>query len=518
MAGILPGKVATDRPHGRMSGAAVRERGHRGIVWALLFVVAALADACGARSALPRPSQGAGASGAGRPGASTCSARAWPSPLGIVRAISHALVKCGDPVSAPPCSGRCGNGVVDACAHNAQEDCDGSVVPATCAGLGYPGGGSLACRGCRFDRSGCDDVSGPSALVAHRSISDPGVAGLSIAVRSGRVALATFELGASGAGVAAHVTWMDAADLSPVAGPLRCLPVALPRGIDIAPLPGGWLVAVDTNDGNDDAIDLFALDGQGRPRSALELAGASDAVLAARPGAGPLLAFRMGMEQWAALLGADGRPVWATRVFASASTLAAYVHDATFVGDAFLLATPLEVDGVYEGVSVARIELDGRVTCVTRLGADTGIPALAWDGTRGGLTWSQSVPSPGWGPLDLHHAFVDASGAPGASLSLGAVHYGPAPVLPGGAGSLVLVGRFGPSASWHGDDTRELALARIDGTNSSASTSVLVENPALVFAYRLTAVGDRHAIAAWARDPAPPYGAGDAVEVGLVER
>ncbi len=468
--------------------------------------------ACGARSELlPAPSPEVHDAGHDAPAdvvedapadstdaAAPCPVQAWPVDLGNVQPIAADLLGCPVPTLEPPCPGLCGNGSLDACAGGA-EDCEDTAGSETCQSLGYADG-TLSCTDCRFDRSECDDCAPGGVVQACRHFGGVSVAGFAIAARPDRIVVASYLQGAGGSGVGAHVFWFDGWSSKLVTIPPGCLRASGIHGVELGRTPSGFLIAIDNTDG----IDLFDVGGN---LNGYRLAGAHNPRFASRPGAGPLLGFEIGEAQWAALLDVDGSVLWTTKVFDDTYTSTPY--DAVFVGDAFLLAKRLVGPGASGGVRVARIEIDGRLTCVTQPGsAATEYPQLAWDGTRGRVTWADFTNA-----AVVKHAFIDAHAAASDVTTLSLTDYNPAPVLASGTGSLVLLGS-GTGGVYLANG---LTAERLDASGGVQSSDPFVDNPGNVTGYRLAPIDAHTAVAGWMRTSGG-WGEGDGIGLALVKR
>ncbi|KYG09609.1 hypothetical protein BE21_16975 [Sorangium cellulosum] len=196
---------------------------------------------------------------------------------------------------------RCGNGVQDTCevcwsvdgspvqCSDVTEACDGAVSE-TCGSLGYAGGGRLACSDvCSIDVRDCDSCLGAPSQVA---CARPRVDGYNV----GGVALAS-----DGEGLAA--AWLSFDDQLHFArfsmdlaleSQWSCVDIPSPGStVALAPSPGGFILALG-GAGDGPVLRLYRLDPAGNEIATRTIADAMYPVLAARPGAAPLLVYTSG--------------------------------------------------------------------------------------------------------------------------------------------------------------------------------------------------------------------------------
>jgi hypothetical protein len=234
--------------------------------------------------------------------------------------------------------------------------------------------------------------------------------------------------------------------------------VLMPSAVAIAETPAGYMLAVEVYDGA--SYGIFAiplapgLAPVGPPVSIPEGFGP---VLASRPGGPPLLVYvqRSG-EVVASILDEQGAP--RTRESLYFNPVEPNFAGAVFAGDGFLVALR-----VGEGVTVARVELDGRVGARTApFGSSTEYPWLSWDGHLATMTFTEFGTAPG-----VRLVRLGPDGAPvDRPVVLGALpeHYNPSSSVATPAGTVIaLAGHTGAT-----DQSDTIDVLTIDGQGGLA--------------------------------------------------
>ena len=431
---------------------------------------------------------------------------------------SLACLTGGSPPAQTCDRSLCGNGRVDSCMHcipcmgggpgggpprqdagvcctSEPEQCDGDALGATtCASLGYAGG-TLRCGSwCGHDTRGCDAC----AISAHtRDCIRADVAGmaptaLAIATTDTEIAVAW----ASDDGAAVHF-----ARYSPALGKLserNCLGVGNARGVALAAVTGGWLLAVGSDGTTEGArIVPLAPDGSNRGAGSV-LPRGSMPMLAARPGGDALVVATRsleasGTEVFGAVVRADGTLSSVPQVLITNEVEAGY-GSVAWVGDGWLVASRggRAANGDL-GVLVTRVEPDGRQNLpVQPVGPQTEYPQLALADGAVWLTYANfGSASPGIARvrLDSH-----GNALPG-SVDLGHIpnYFNPSPVVGVGGDSLILLGAYTGSTG----QGRRLEVTRVDASGRTViEPFAITTGPEFVSRYRLARQGS-DAVVAW---------------------
>lgn len=243
---------------------------------------------------------------------------------------------CADPQMTGVCGeAKCGNGVRDTCEScissnggpvtctDVTEGCDGEDLGGeSCQSLGYPGGGKIRCAPgwCTLEVRDCDScVGAPNQVACAR----PRVT----AVHVGSLALAS-DGDVVAAAWTTHEDILGFARFSPDLKLLdhrSCSPPAERGSVALAPVPGGWVLAVGGVSIDSAELSLYRLDSAGNelapPRKIMN---AVRPALAARPGAPPLLVYgttfaATGADVIAELLDEQGQAVWTTTIYGPAN-------------------------------------------------------------------------------------------------------------------------------------------------------------------------------------------------------
>ncbi|WP_437546984.1 hypothetical protein WME97_43985 [Sorangium sp. So ce367] len=254
---------------------------------------------------------------------------------------------CSAPDIYPVCDTDakfCGNGVLDTCdvcwsldgnspqCVEATEACDGAVSE-TCSSFGYVGGRTACSDTCSIDVRDCDSCLGaPSQLACAR----PRVDGYNVS----DIAMASDEQGLA----AAWLSFDDKVRFARFSTSLAlerqwdCVDARSALRVALAPSPGGFIMAVG-GAGDDPELWLYRLDPDGDEIAVRLIKNAAYPVLAARPGAPPLLVYASTDVAWAPakivaeLLDEDGEATWQATVADAAhgETAAAAFADPGFV-------------------------------------------------------------------------------------------------------------------------------------------------------------------------------------------
>jgi hypothetical protein len=373
------------------------------------------------------------------------------------------------------------------CCTDEPEQCDGDALGgATCASLGYAGG-TLRCGDwCGHDTRGCNAC----AISAHtRQCIRADVAG---------VAPSTLALAATDAEIA--VAWVSDgggavhfARYSPALVKLSerdCLGVGPARGLALAAVAGGWLLAVGSEAGTR-TVPLNP-DGSNRGAGSLLPLGVMP-MLAARPAGGPLLVGTRGGVVRGAVVDADGALVSAPAVLLTDEVEAGY-GSAAWVGDGWLVASRggRGVGGDL-GVLAAHVAPDGRAGAPWQsVGEETEYPQVAFADGAVWLTYANfGAPSSG-----IERVRVDTFGrAIGERLDLGHIpaYFNPSPMVGVGRDSLILLGTY-TGTTGHG---RRLEVRRVDDAGRTVvDPYAITAGPELVHSYRIARVG-ADAVVAW---------------------
>jgi hypothetical protein len=438
---------------------------------------------------------------------------------------SLACLTGGTPPSQTCAPALCGNGRIDSCQRcmpcfgggpgggppgrdagvcctDEPEQCDGDALAgATCVSLGYAGG-TLRCGAwCGRDTRGCDAC----AISAHtRQCIRADVAG--VAPTSLAVAATASEIGVAWASDDGHAVHF--ARYSPALVKLSerdCLGVGDARGVALAAVDGGWILAVGTEAGT--RVVPLSPDGSNRGAGSLLPLGMTP-TLAGRPSGGPLLTAtsygdRGGVVN-GVVLNADGTQASAVQALIPDEVEAGY-GSAAWVGDGWLVASRGgRGTGGDLGVLVVRVEPDGRASApVQPVGAQTEYPQLAW---ADGAVWLTHASFGGASP-GISRVRLDTHGRPmPGSLDLGHIpsYFNPSPVVGVGTDSLILLGTYTGSTG-HG---RRLEVTRVDASGRTVvDPYAITTGPELARGYRLVRQGP-DAVVAW-------IGAGFPGRVGL---
>lgn len=296
----------------------------------------------------------------------------------------NGMVYCPPP-GPPYCgAGACGNGRIDSC--NAalapecfpvalREDCDGEAFDgASCAGQGFPAGKLVCDKTCSVSSAGCSECVPMAPSLGSCGTIPPITASVwsyAIAANDSEVGLAevgyndssgmtlSFRRLTPSLDTASNTTLLDTSRPGPLEG------AYVEGGLAVAPLPSGWVI-VSCVSGQ---LLLFTVDATGMnsaraPTPVGDRGCGYTTVLAARPGAGPLLVWAAGYNLSGALIAADGQ--LAGTPFDIAGPPAdpnAGMFDAAWVGDAFNVAVTVFV-GSYDdsALRIARIDVNGTLT------------------------------------------------------------------------------------------------------------------------------------------------------------
>lgn len=432
---------------------------------------------------------------------------------GAVDSCSECMPCCGGGPGGggPPCGPPWGDADAGMCCTSATEHCDGGDLGgATCESLGYAGG-TLGCGGsCAFDTTGCNGCAAdPRVTSCGRALIDSDAPyALALAATDAEVGLAWITSSGVGAdGVAPqnrlHFARFRADDLSLIAE-TGCFGPVDPTFVALTTTPTGWIVAADTYAGT----EVITLDASGAVAGASRFhAGWHSPLMAARPGSGPLVVYDE--PNWsgapaesstqAELLAADGSVEWTTRVF-DLSSIEPQFGSAVFTGDGFLVAQRID------GVTVARIELDGRVSATSMPSHDaTEYPQLGWTGTEARLVWADFGGAP-----TMFIARLDRSGARmGDAVEIGGAgptYFNPCPTLGDGQDAIVLLARYTGGTGLG----RQLDVARFDAAGrASVGPFAITQDPNGARSHRLARTGGR-VVAAWISGGYGPPGFGGA--------
>lgn len=276
---------------------------------------------------------------------------------------------------------RCGNGVKDTCevcsssdgspvqCSDVTEACDGDVSE-TCSSLGYAGGRVACSDVCSIDVRDCDSCLGaPHQLACAR----PRIDGYNV----GDIAIASDEQGLAAAWLSFHDTIHFARFSTGLDLERRwdCVDAPSALRVALAPSPGGFVMAIGGG-GDGPALRLLRLDRDGNELSSRTIANATYPVLAARPGAAPLLVYASTdvasapAKIVAELLDEAGEATWQSTVadVAYGEMTAAAFADPGFVVSAGALAS----DGGQGAPTTVLVPIDASGT----VGAAREIPGI----------------------------------------------------------------------------------------------------------------------------------------------
>ena len=339
------------------------------------------------------------------------------------------------PLDNPNClDGLCGNGVIDVCTTRAAvgpcpelkapESCDGANVGgATCVARGY-GSGTIACdsRCASIDTTGCRDCLAIDATLLRCGDAPVAAAPAEavIAATDTEVALAWPEVSA-GQEVLAFARLSPNLDLLSVSRVTGASPV-IDRNLQIAALPTGWVVAGVSE--SDVALQTFGADGQPLARTTVETLPAGMhpnlLMLAARPGAGPLLLWADD-ELRVAMVAADGRSATAPTILTT-DDIAGPLYGVAWVGDAFYVAMTLTRGNNPAQLHFKRVDATGKL--VAAFDALPGVSVYNVSLVTGAqdlrvVYWGAAVG--GQRPASLQFQRLDATGNPvGDAVAVGA--------------------------------------------------------------------------------------------------
>ena len=324
------------------------------------------------------------------------------------------------PSDFPPVCGAalCGNGRRDSCAGSCPvartftEACDGADLgDDTCQAHGF-GSGALACTtSCSPDETPCRTCAAiGGALIACKDAPVTAVFPWTLGLAATDQQVGLSWLGSEGTEDQHHP--LTFARLSPTLdllgmtrleeglGPTAGGPsyrVAL--GTAVAPISAGWVVAVAGEP--EVVVHAVGVDGRDLARTTVDRVGPdffqlpAQVVLAARPGAGPLLLWRSDTAIRAALVAADGRSTGTPfdlpvdRLFTGSTVSAAFIGDAFYVTyelSDFNIAPPIDM------IRVVRVDTSGTVRKVMDMVEIAIGPSLATDATDLRLTWNGPLP------------------------------------------------------------------------------------------------------------------------------
>lgn len=338
----------------------------------------------------------------------------------------------------------------------------------------------------RLPKRPCTDDPRIDACAVHRPDATPHLLGM--AARGDTIGVAWVTSGnawlADPSPGTAHFAWFDASLRR--RGEVRLELPDAGYDIDLAAAPDGWIVAVQA--GTSTELMRLADDGTIGARTRLDKAWAPG--LAVAPGGDVLVAHmteRGGQYPiQATLVDRSGAVVWSSEVFDG-------VVEPNFGGQVYTDGGGFLVGRrANPGVSVARVEADGRVTARRLVGGSTEYPALAWCGRAGRLVWTD------FGALKIRSAAIDLRGdVLGAEQILGGTpeYFNHSPTLCDGAYDLVLLGGYtgGTGVS------NRLDLARVDPRHGVLPGALAVLDPAEQSAYdpRLARLADGRVAVAW---------------------
>jgi len=366
--------------------------------WRLVSVTALAAvvgASCGRRQ-MPGAVDGGAAgvtSGGGGTGGATTGGTGGGGAVGMTAGgggSGGTALACGPmtrPNNSPACGAElCGNGMRDSCVGSGgidgypgggggiggaangghggvgiifSEECDGAdFFRPSCQAFGYASG-TLSCNAnCTFDLSGCEQCVGsqPSLPFCGR----PSIAAFNL----GFLALAATptEIGLAWAGIDAvgvnglYFTRLTP-DLSLVSSFLVEPSVALYGELSVAPLPSGWVIAA--SEVNSLTLYPIAADGRsvGKTTIPKQSSPPQKPLLAARPGAGPVVVW-MDDALRAAVVAADGLSITPSIVLPFGGPPNQHEVDAAFVGGAVHVVSPVDMGNV-RPLQIVRILPDG---------------------------------------------------------------------------------------------------------------------------------------------------------------
>lgn len=268
--------------------------------------------------------------------------------------------------------------------------------------------------------------------------------------------------------------------------------------VELAAVPGGWVVAAQTEAG----IELIWLGEAGEPANrGVRLAKTSYPGLAVGS-AGEVLVVHRGSvattgesvappeAMMATMVAPTGEVRWSARLFES--SIEPHFGSQVAADDgAFLVARRTDT-----GVTVTRVERSGAVGPRHLVKASTEYPSLAWCGSEGRLVWSDFSQSP-----HVRGATIDRAGRlanfKNSEHVLGSTpeHFNASPVLCDGPGSLVLLGGYtgGTGVS------QRLDLARIDRTRGTrrGAIAVMAAHGHQAYDPRLVRLDERRVAVGW---------------------
>jgi len=293
------------------------------------------------------------------------------------------MVSCPPP--GPPYCGAaaCGNGRIDSC--NAalapecfpialREECDGDAFDgADCAANGFPAGKLVCDKTCSVSSAGCSECMPMVPWLINCGTIPPmaaSVGSYAIAATDSEVGLAEVGYGDLGGmtlsfrrltpslDTASNMTLLDTLRPGPLQG------AYVEGGVAVAPLPSGWVIAGCVSG----QLLLFTVDAAGmnsvRAPTPVGARGCAYAmVLAAQPGAGPLLVWSEEYIVRGALIAADGQLAGTPFDIAGPPEGSnAGMFDAAWVGDAFNVAVAVFAPDYNRGLRIARIDPNGTLT------------------------------------------------------------------------------------------------------------------------------------------------------------
>lgn len=332
----------------------------------------------------------------------------------------------------------------------------------------------------------CTDDPRIDACVVHRPGDTPHLLGM--ATRGDTIGVAWVTAGNSWlpnpSPGTAHVAWFDAS--LRLRGEARLDIADTGRDIDLVATSDGWVAAVQV----DGASELFRLADDGTVAGRARLPSAWAPGLTTTP-TGDVLVVHTTQSGTkyplvATLVDRRGATVWATEVFDG-------VIEPNFGGQVYTDGGGFLVGRrASDGVTVARVEADGRVSARRLVGGSTEYASLAWCGGRARLVWTD------FGALKIRSTTVDRRGdalTPEVVLGGTPEYFNHSPILCDDAGDLVLLGGYtgGTGVS------NRLDLTRVDPARGPLPGALAVLDAASQSAYdpRLGRLRDGRVAVAW---------------------
>jgi hypothetical protein len=283
-----------------------------------------------------------------------------------------AAFACPPPTSTNPTAcgvSACGNGRVDTCAGTGgagahgggqnAEGCDGddTIVNAACSSMGYASGTITCTADCNLDLSACEECVASAPSVRSCGLVAIPAPSYLYAVAATDTQIGIVWMDATGAGL--HFTLLSP-DLAVTAS------IKLPGNpyvsglAALAPLPSGWMIAAPGADAvGSYALNLHQIAADGSPVASTSIPMSPPPelpVLAARPGAGPILIWMPDFATLRAAAVATDPPSLGTPINLPVDGEPnAHEVNAAFIAGAVHVVTPVDLENNLRPLRIFRI-------------------------------------------------------------------------------------------------------------------------------------------------------------------